>query len=170
MVASSNKIIRMVFKVEFRASEKYFSIAEKIIPAARSFGKPNMPVEMAGIAMDDNFNSSATLSEPLIASASFLSSSPSPQTGPTAWIIYFAGSAPPEVQAGCACETSPCCLNPFVAFFLDHIPAAPHNRPSYAAAMLQMFIRRIDDCIHFINRNVALNNLQGLSCCKNSLY
>jgi len=79
-----------------------------MIFAARSLGKPKMPVEIAGNAMDAKPNSSATHREPVTAAASFASSPPSPQTGPTAWITYFAGSAPPEVQAGREWETSPC--------------------------------------------------------------
>ena len=60
-------------------------------------------------------------------------------------------------------------LNPLVAFFLNHIPAAPYDCPSYSAAVLQVFIGRVDDGVHFINGDVALYDLQGLACFKSSL-
>ena len=43
----------------------------KMIPAARSFGKPKMPVEIAGMAMVEHLSSSATRREPVTASDNF---------------------------------------------------------------------------------------------------
>ena len=65
--------------------------------AANSLGKPKMPVEMAGKAMEVNFNSSAKARLPSMAAASFSSSWPLPQTGPTAWMTYLQGMFPLEV-------------------------------------------------------------------------
>src|SRR5436305_390380 len=54
--------------------------------AARSMGKPKLPVEMAGRAIDFIAGRSARARRARTAAASFLSSSPAPITGPTAWI------------------------------------------------------------------------------------
>ena len=54
-------------------------------------------------------------------------------------------------------------LNPRIRFFLNYISPASHNRPRYAASMLQLFISRIDDGIHFVNCDVTLRNVQGLT-------
>lgn len=79
-----------------------------ITSAACFCGKPKTPVEMAGKDMDSNPNSSATRRHPVTAASSLASSSPSPQTGPTAWMTYRQGSLPPVVQAGLPWLTSPC--------------------------------------------------------------
>ena len=55
-------------------------------------------------------------------------------------------------------------LNPLIAFFLNDIPAAPYNCPCHAAAVLQMFIGRVDNGIHFISGDIAFCDLQGLAC------
>jgi hypothetical protein len=55
------------------------------------------------------------------------------------------------------------CPNPLVAFLLDSRPTAFGDRPRHAAAMLQIFIRGVDNGIHFFNRNIALHDLQGLT-------
>src|SRR5258708_39865134 len=85
--------------------EKYFSIGEKITRAARSFGKPKIPVDIAGREMERTFSSSAISREPWTAETTFASSPPEPQTGPTAWSTIYAPSSPAEVQAGCECDT-----------------------------------------------------------------
>src|SRR4030065_85625 len=105
-----------------------------------------MPVEMAGNAMDDSPNSSAARREPVTASARFASSSPSPQTGPTAWITDLGGS------------------RPRVALILDHVPTAADNGPRHAASVLQMLVGRVDDGVRVFQRDVALGDLQGLAC------
>ena len=61
----------------------------------------------------------------------------------------------------------PCCWIQAFAFLLDRSSAFFRDRPGHTAAMLQMFIRRVDNGIHFFNRDVALNDLQGLTCWKN---
>ncbi len=52
--------------------------------------------------------------------------------------------------------------NPGVAFLLNRFPTAPDNRPRHATAMLQMFVRCINDGIHFLERDVALYELEEL--------
>ena len=62
-------------------------MAKKKHFAASFGGNPNIPVEMAGNAIDVHFKSLATCRQEPTDEISFVISSPSPQTGPTAWII-----------------------------------------------------------------------------------
>jgi len=79
--------------------------------AARSMGKPKIPVLSAGKAMEISFNSSARLRLLIVASFSFLSSPPSPHCGPTAWMTYFALRFPPPVTAASPTEQPPILLH-----------------------------------------------------------
>src|SRR5258708_20957594 len=103
-VGSSNTTTRTNLTPE-ACCEKYFSIEEKITRAARSFGKPKIPVDIAGREMERTFSSSAISREPWTAEASFASSPPEPQTGPTACITYFAPHTPAEHQPRAECDT-----------------------------------------------------------------
>src|SRR5215216_4444937 len=52
--------------------------------------------------------------------------------------------------------------NPGIRFLLDYRSALFRNRARDAAAMLEEFIRRIDNGVHFFDCDVTLNDLNGL--------
>lgn len=68
--------------------------------AAFSFGKPNIPVEMGGMASVCAINFCANSNDDPIHRCNYSGSAPSPQTGPTAWIIKWQGRLPELVKAG----------------------------------------------------------------------
>ena len=53
--------------------------------------------------------------------------------------------------------------NPVIRFLLNRRSAFFRNRPRDPTAMLQMFIGRVDNCIHLFRGDVALHNLNGLT-------
>jgi hypothetical protein len=82
-----SKRIRRTFRIpEVGFWVKYSQIAFRITPAARALGNPKMPVDIAGIDIEDKESRVACSNDPLTAAASLVSSSPDPQIGPTAWI------------------------------------------------------------------------------------
>jgi hypothetical protein len=52
--------------------------------------------------------------------------------------------------------------DPIIRFFLDDRPSFIQNRPCNSSTVLEMFIRRVDDHIHFFDRDVTLDDLNGL--------
>ena len=54
--------------------------------------------------------------------------------------------------------------NPRIRFLLDDPSTLLRDRPRHAASMLEMFIRSVDDGIHFFGCDVALYNLDCLTC------
>jgi hypothetical protein len=52
--------------------------------------------------------------------------------------------------------------NPLIRFLLDGRSAPFGDRPRHSAAVLQTLIGGIDNGIHFLGSDVALNNLKGL--------
>ena len=59
--------------------------------------------------------------------------------------------------------------NPRVRFLLDGWSAFFRDRPRYSASVLQMFVRGVDDDIHRFDGDVALYDLEALTCCKSAL-
>ena len=56
--------------------------------------------------------------------------------------------------------------NPGLRFLLDSWSTFLRNCPCDSTSMLEVLIRCIDDGIHFFNRDVTLNDLNGLTCGK----
>ena len=83
-----------------------------------SIGHPNIPVLIAGNAMERRLCLSAISRQESVASFNFAASSPSPILGPTAWITYLAGSLPALVMAQEPVGTGPLRRHPQVAFLL----------------------------------------------------
>ena len=57
--------------------------------------------------------------------------------------------------------------DPGCGFFLDYSSPLPDNRARHSSPVLQMFVGRVHDGLRSLRRDVALHNLDGLSCEEN---
>ena len=99
---------RMVCRLRCGWSSSQFSMLSKNVFAHSSLGKPKMPLPMAGKLMLLSLSCSASSIAAQVTEVSFATSSPVPQTGPTAWITNFASNSPPPVMAALPVSTLPC--------------------------------------------------------------
>ena len=56
--------------------------------------------------------------------------------------------------------------DPGIRFLLNGRSTLLRDRPGDAAPVLEVFVRGVDDRIHFFCRDIALHDLNGLTCGK----
>ena len=129
--------------------------------AANSLGKPKMPVEMAGKAMDVNFQFIGQGQAAANGCGQFfflLSDAPDRADGmddvltghvPTGGVSRF-GVADRAVAA-----------HPRAAFLLDGRTARAGDGRGYPAAVRQVGVGRVDNPVHFHGSEISLTNFQG---------